>query len=117
MHSTTEYIGGHGTSIGGIIVDGGNLIGRSTPTAFPCSISRTRAITARLWTQAVKDRSDLSPTSLKPVSRLLRDIGAAMSPFNAFMFIQGLETVALRMRQHSQQRNGSGLNTSPNTPR
>jgi len=99
MHSTTKYIGGHGTSIGGIIVDGGNFDWEKFADRFPMLNKPDPSYHGAVWTQAVKPLGPIAYI-LKARVTLLRDIGAAMSPFNAFMFIQGLETVALRMRQH-----------------
>jgi O-acetylhomoserine (thiol)-lyase len=99
MHSTTKYIGGHGTSIGGIIVDGGNFDWEKYADRFPMLNKPDPSYHGAVWTQAVKPLGPIAYI-LKARVTLLRDIGAAMSPFNAFMFIQGLETVALRMRQH-----------------
>jgi O-acetylhomoserine (thiol)-lyase len=99
MHSTTKYIGGHGTSIGGIIVDGGNFDWEKHADRFPMLNTPDPSYHGAVWTQAVKPLGPIAYI-LKARVTLLRDIGAAMSPFNAFMFIQGLETVALRMRQH-----------------
>ncbi|MGO9360481.1 MAG: O-acetylhomoserine aminocarboxypropyltransferase/cysteine synthase family protein [Xanthobacteraceae bacterium] len=99
MHSTTKYIGGHGTSIGGIIVDGGNFDWEKHSDRFPMLNKPDPSYHGAVWTQAVKPLGPIAYI-LKARVTLLRDIGAAMSPFNAFMFIQGLETVALRMRQH-----------------
>ena len=73
--------------------------GRNTPIAFRCLTSPIRATTARCGPEAVKPLGPIAYI-LKARVTLLRDIGAAMSPFNAFMFIQGLETLALRMREH-----------------
>ena len=99
MHSTTKYIGGHGTSIGGIIVDGGNFDWEKHADRFPMLNKPDPSYHGAVWTQAVKPLGPIAYI-IKARVTLLRDIGAAMSPFNAFMFIQGLETVALRMRQH-----------------
>ena len=99
MHSTTKYIGGHGTSIGGIIVDGGNFDWEKHADRFPMLNTPDPSYHGAVWTQAVKPLGPIAYI-IKARVTLLRDIGAAMSPFNAFMFIQGLETVALRMRQH-----------------
>ncbi|MFZ2108107.1 MAG: PLP-dependent transferase [Roseiarcus sp.] len=99
MHSTTKYIGGHGTSIGGMIVDGGNFDWEKYSDRFPMLNSPDPSYHGAVWTQAVKPLGPIAYI-LKARVTLLRDIGAAMSPFNAFMFIQGLETVPLRMRQH-----------------
>ena len=99
MHSTTKYIGGHGTSIGGIIVDGGNFDWEKHADRFPMLNKPDPSYHGAVWTQAVKPLGPIAYI-LKARVTVLRDIGAAMSPFNAFMFIQGLETVVLRMRQH-----------------
>jgi O-acetylhomoserine (thiol)-lyase len=99
MHSTTKYIGGHGTSIGGIIVDSGNFDWEKYSDRYPMLNTPDPSYHGAVWTQAVKPLGPIAYI-LKARVTLLRDIGAAMSPFNAFMFIQGLETVALRMRQH-----------------
>ena len=99
MHSTTKYIGGHGTSIGGVVVDGGNFDWEKHADRFPMLNSPDPSYHGAVWTQAVKPLGPIAYI-IKARVTLLRDIGAAMSPFNAFMFIQGLETVVLRMRQH-----------------
>jgi len=99
VHSTTKYIGGHGTSIGGIIVDGGNFDWAAHPERFPTLNRPDPSYHGAVWTEAVKP---LGPVAFIIRARVTmqRDIGAAMSPFNAFLFIQGLETLPLRMRQH-----------------
>ncbi|HEY1598947.1 MAG TPA: PLP-dependent transferase [Pirellulales bacterium] len=99
MHSTTKYIGGHGTSIGGVIVDSGNFDWEKHAARFPMLNMPDPSYHGAVWTQAVKPLGPIAYI-IKARVTLLRDIGAAMSPFNAFMFIQGLETVALRMREH-----------------
>src|SRR5438477_4614265 len=99
LHSTTKYIGGHGTSIGGIIVDGGHFDWEKHAERFPMLNRPDPSYHGAVWTQAVKPLGPIAYI-LKARVTLLRDVGAAMSPFNAFMFIQGLETLALRMRQH-----------------
>jgi O-acetylhomoserine (thiol)-lyase len=99
MHSTTKYIGGHGTSIGGIIMDGGNFDWEKHADRFPMLNKPDPSYHGAVWTQAVKPLGPIAYI-LKARVTLLRDVGAAMSPFNAFMFIQGLETLPLRMRQH-----------------
>ncbi|MBL8805359.1 MAG: PLP-dependent transferase [Rhodospirillales bacterium] len=100
MHSTTKYIGGHGTSIGGIIVDGGNFDWEKHAQRFPMLNTPDPSYHGAVWTQAVKPLGPIAYI-IKARVTLLRDIGAAMSPFNAFMFIQGLETLALRVRQQA----------------
>ena len=106
VHSTTKYIGGHGTSIGGIIVDGGNFDWAAHPERFPTLNEPDPSYHGAVWTEAVKS---LGPIAYIIQARvvLLRDIGSAMSPFNAFQFIQGLETLPLRMREHC--RNAAGV--------
>ena len=101
MHSTTKYIGGHGTSIGGVIVDGGNFDWEKHADRFPMLNTPDPSYHGAVWTQAVKP---LGPIAfiIKARVTLLRDIGAAISPFNAFLTIQGLETLPLRMRQHCE---------------
>jgi O-acetylhomoserine (thiol)-lyase len=101
MHSTTKYIGGHGTSIGGIVVDGGNFDWEKHAARFPMLNTPDPSYHGAVWTQAVKP---IGPVAyiIKMRVTLLRDIGAAMSPFNGFMFIQGLETLPLRMRAHCE---------------
>ena len=99
MHSTTKYIGGHGTSIGGVIVDGGNFDWEKHADRFPMLNTPDPSYHGAVWTQAVKPLGPIAYI-LKARVTLLRDIGAPMSPFNAFLTLQGLETVALRMREH-----------------
>ena len=99
VHSTTKYIGGHGTSIGGVIVDGGNFDWVAQPERFPTLNEPDPSYHGAVWTEAVKP---LGPIAYIIRARvvLLRDIGSCMSPFNAFQFIQGLETLPIRMREH-----------------
>ena len=99
MHSTTKFIGGHGTSIGGIVVDGGNFDWEGGGSRFPTLNNPDPSYHGVVWTQAVKPMGPIAYI-LKMRTTLLRDLGAAMSPFNAFMFIQGLETLPLRMERH-----------------
>jgi O-acetylhomoserine (thiol)-lyase len=99
VHSTTKYVGGHGTSIGGIIVDGGNFDWEAHKERFPTLNEPDPSYHGAIWIEAVKP---LGPIAYIIRARvvLLRDIGSCMSPFNAFQFIQGLETLPLRMREH-----------------
>ena len=101
VHSTTKYIGGHGTSIGGIIVDGGNFDWAAHAARFPTLNQPDPSYHGAVWTEAVKP---LGPIAYIIRARvvLLRDMGMCMSPFNAFQFIQGLETLPLRMREHGR---------------
>ncbi len=97
MHSTTKYIGGHGNSIGGIVVDGGNFDWEKHAARFPLLNQPDPSYHGAVWTQAAKPLGPIAYI-LKMRVTLLRDLGAAMSPFNAFLFLQGLETLPLRMR-------------------
>ncbi len=99
VHSTTKYIGGHGTSIGGMIVDGGNFDWVTHATRFPMFSEPEPSYHGVIWNEAVKPMGPIAYIIRARVV-LLRDIGSTMSPFNAFQFIQGLETLPLRMREH-----------------
>ena len=99
MHSTTKYIGGHGTSIGGIVVDGGNFDWQTHKARFPMLNEPDPSYHGAVWAEAAKPLGPIAYI-LKMRVTSLRDIGAAMSPFNAFLFLQGLETLPLRMRAH-----------------
>jgi O-acetylhomoserine (thiol)-lyase len=96
LHSATKYIGGHGTSIGGVIVDGGN---------FPWENGRFPELTEpNPGYHGLRLREAFGPAAFILKARLegLRDIGPALSPFNAHAFILGLETLRLRLERHSQ---------------
>ena len=101
MHSLTKYIGGHGNSIGGIIIDGGNFDWEAHPARQPALNTPDPSYHGAVWSQAVKGLGPIAYI-IKARVTMLRDLGAALSPFNAFLFIQGLETLALRMRAHSE---------------
>jgi O-acetylhomoserine (thiol)-lyase len=96
MHSATKYIGGHGTSIGGLLVDSGKFDWSNG--RFPEMTEPDPSYHGVVYTQAFGPMAYLIKTRVQ----LLRDVGAAMSPFNAFLFLQGLETLTLRMERHSQ---------------
>jgi O-acetylhomoserine (thiol)-lyase len=100
VYSATKYIGGHGTSIGGIVIDGGNFPWEEHADRFPTLNTPDPSYHGKIWVEAAKP---LGPVAyvLRIRTVLLRDIGAAISPFNAFQFIQGLETLPLRIRQHN----------------
>src|SRR6516225_3759353 len=91
--------GGHGNSIGGLIVDGGNLDWAAHPQRQPALNTPDPSYHGAVWTEAVKPIGPIA-YAIKARVTLQRDIGAALSPFNAFLTIQGLETLALRMREH-----------------
>jgi O-acetylhomoserine (thiol)-lyase len=96
VHSATKFIGGHGTSIGGVIVDGGK---------FPWDNGRFPGFTEPDPSyQGLEIYPTLGELSfiLKARIQMLRDYGSALSPFNSFLFLQGLETLPLRMERHSQ---------------
>ena len=101
VYSATKYIGGHGTSIGGLIVDGGNFPWEQHAERFPLLTQPDEAYHGAIWTEAAKPLGPIAYI-LRARVKLLRDIGAALSPFNAFLFIQGLETLPLRLRQHNE---------------
>ncbi|MEE2698149.1 MAG: PLP-dependent transferase [Pseudomonadota bacterium] len=101
VYSTTKYIGGHGTSIGGMIVDSGKFDWEGNKDRFPTLNQPDPSYHGAVWTEAVKP---LGPIAYIIRARviLLRDLGASMSPLSAFQFIQGLETLPLRMRAHCE---------------
>ncbi|NGQ95988.1 homocysteine synthase [Brevibacillus sp. SYP-B805] len=96
VHSTTKFIGGHGTSIGGIIVDSGKFDWNNGK--FPGLTTPDPSYHGVVYSEAVGNLAYI----IKARVQLQRDIGAAVSPFNAFLFLQGLETLHLRMERHSQ---------------
>jgi len=104
IHSTTKYIGGHGTSIGGIIIDGGNFDWEAHKDRFPMLNEPDPSYHGAVWTEAVKPMGPVAYI-IKARVTLLRDLGASMSPFNGFQFIQGLETLPLRIRAHCENAN------------
>jgi len=96
VHSATKYIGGHGTSIGGIIVDSGKF--DWTNGKFPELVELDPSYHGVSYTGAFGPAAFI----VKARVQMLRDLGSALSPFNSFLFIQGLETLSLRMERHSQ---------------
>jgi O-acetylhomoserine (thiol)-lyase len=99
VYSGTKYIGGHGTSIGGVIVDGGNFDWEAAGERQPALNTPDPSYHGAIWSQAAKPLGPIAYV-LKARTTLLRDVGGAISPFNAFMLIQGMETLPLRMRAH-----------------
>jgi O-acetylhomoserine (thiol)-lyase len=99
--SATKYIGGHGTSIGGVIVDSGKF--KWNNGKFPEFTTPDPSYHGLVYWDALSNVPGLGNVAfiLKARVTLLRDIGAALSPFNAFLFLQGLETLPLRQQQHS----------------
>ncbi|XID95416.1 homocysteine synthase [Paenibacillaceae bacterium WGS1546] len=96
LHSATKFIGGHGTSIGGIVVDGGKFDWKASGK-FPGLTEPDPSYHGVVYTDAVGPIAYI----IKMRVQLLRDMGAALSPFNSFLFLQGLETLHLRMERHS----------------
>jgi O-acetylhomoserine (thiol)-lyase len=115
VYSTTKYIGGHGTSIGGVLIDGGNFDWERNAARFPGLNQPDPSYHGAIWTQAVKPLGPIAYI-IKARVTLLRDLGSCMSPFNAFQFIQGLETLPLRMREHCRNATAVAdfLNSHPN---
>jgi O-acetylhomoserine (thiol)-lyase len=100
VYSSTKYLGGHGTSIGGLIVDGGNFDWAAHAQRQPLLNTPDPSYHGAVWTEAVKPLGPIAYI-IKARVTLLRDLGSAISPFNAFLTLQGIETLALRMERHS----------------
>ena len=94
MHSATKFIGGHGTSIGGVVVDSGQF--NWSNGRFPVVADPSPAYHGLQFHETFGTYGYL----MKLRAETLRDLGAALSPFNAFLFLQGLETLSLRMERH-----------------
>ena len=105
VYSMTKYIGGHANAIGGIIVEGGNFDWQKHAERFPSLNAPDPNYKGAIFTEIVKNPS-LNLEGCAYVFRarvvLLRDLGAALSPFNSFLFLQGLHTLPLRMEAHSK---------------
>ena len=99
VYSTTKYLGGHGTSIGGMIVDGGTFDWAAHPDRQPTLHTPDPSYHGAVWVEAAKPLGPIAYI-LRARVCLLRDLGPAISPFNAFLILQGIETVALRMERH-----------------
>ncbi len=99
--SATKYIGGHGTSIGGVIVDGGKF--KWNNGKFPEYTEPDPSYHGLVYWDIFKDFAGMGNVAFIFKARVqwLRDVGAALSPFNAFLFLQGLETLPLRQQKHS----------------
>ena len=98
VHSATKYIGGHGTSIGGIIVDSGNFDWTAHADRFPGLTQPDGAYHGVVWSEAVGNLAYI----IRARTVLLRNTGAAVTPMNSWLFLQGLETLHLRMERHSE---------------
>ena len=95
VHSATKFIGGHGTSLGGLIIEGGNFDWKSSGK-FSSLTEPNGSYHGVCFTDAAPDSAFV--TKIRAI--LLRDMGAAISPFNAFLLLQGLETLSLRVERH-----------------
>ena len=96
VHSATKFLGGHGTSLGGVIVDGGKFDWKSAPEKFPTLAKPDPSYHGIVFADAVGPAAYV--TRIRAV--LLRDTGATLSPFNAFLLLQGVETLSLRVERH-----------------
>ncbi|CAI9402159.1 O-acetylhomoserine aminocarboxypropyltransferase/cysteine synthase family protein [Nocardioides sp. T2.26MG-1] len=98
VHAATKYIGGHGTSIGGVIVDSGRFDWAAHSERFPGLTKPDPAYHGAVWTEAAGPAAYI----IRARTVLLRNTGAAIAPLNSFLFLQGLETLHLRMERHSE---------------
>ncbi|KIU52604.1 O-acetylhomoserine aminocarboxypropyltransferase [Pseudomonas putida] len=98
VHSLTKYIGGHGTSIGGIVIDSGNFPWADHKQRFALLNTPDPSYHGVTYTEAFGPAAFIGRCRVVP----LRNTGAALSPFNAFLIMQGLETLALRMERHTE---------------
>lgn len=96
VHSMTKYMGGHGTSLGGVIVDSGNFPWADYPEKFPMMTEPEASYHGVVYTEALGPAAYIGRARTVP----LRNTGSALSPFNSFQILQGLETLALRMERH-----------------
>jgi O-acetylhomoserine (thiol)-lyase len=101
MYSTTKFIAGHGTSVGGMVVDSGKFDWEQHAKRFPLLNEPDPSYHGAVWTEAVKPIGPVA-YAIKLRCTLLRDVGAAPSPFNSFQTIQGMETLTLRMERHCE---------------
>ncbi len=98
VHSLTKYMGGHGNSLGGVIVDSGNFPWTEHAAKFPMLNEPEPAYHGVVYTEALGPAAYIGRARTVP----LRNTGSAISPFNSFLILQGLETLALRMERHCQ---------------
>lgn len=103
VHSATKYLGGHGTSIAGVVVDGGTFDYGAHPDRFPGFTTPDASYNGLVYARDLGADSPFGANvsyGLKLRVQLLRDLGPAISPFNAFLIAQGLETLSLRIERH-----------------
>jgi len=98
VHSLTKYMGGHGTTIAGAVVDSGNFPWEEHSDRFPMMNEPDPSYHGVVYTQALGNAAYIGRCRVVP----LRNMGAALSPFNAFQILQGIETLALRMDRHCE---------------
>lgn len=96
VHSATKFLGGHGSSLGGVIVDGGNFDWKAYPDKFPSLAKPDPSYHGAIFADIAGAAAFV--TRIRAV--ILRDTGAAISPFNAFILLQGVETLSLRVERH-----------------
>ncbi|GMA32458.1 hypothetical protein GCM10025875_24500 [Litorihabitans aurantiacus] len=135
VHSATKYLGGHGTAIGGVIVDGGTFDYAAHPDRFPTFNRPDPSYHGLVFARDLGEGGAFGVNLsfiLKARVQLLRDLGAATSPFNAFLIAQGIETLSLRVERHVENAEKvarwlesrsdvvgvhyAGLESSPGTP-
>jgi len=100
LYSTTKYIGGHGTTIGGALIDGGTFPWEQNAERFPLLTQPDDEHPDLIWTEIAKPFGPIA-FALRARFKLLANLGAAISPFAAFQILQGLETLPVRMEQHN----------------
>ena len=98
VHSATKFLGGHGTSLGGVIVDGGKFDWKANPEKFPTLAKPDPSYHGAVFADVAGAAAFV--TRIRAV--ILRDTGAAISPFNAWILLQGLETLSLRVERHTE---------------
>ena len=97
VYSATKFIGGHGTAIGGVVIDSG-MFDWENSGKFPCLTEPDQSYHGLIYTKEFGNSAYITKLRVQ----LLRDIGACLSPFNAFLFLMGLETLHLRMERHCE---------------
>ncbi len=101
VYSATKYLGGHGTSLGGVIVDGGQFDWKAHPERQPALNTPDPSYHGAIWSE-VAARHGIGAYAALIRSTVQRDLGAPISPFNAFLLLQGIETLALRIERHAR---------------
>ena len=97
VHSLTKYMGGHGSTIGGVIIDSGRFPWRDHAARYPMMVEPDPSYHGVSYTEAMGEAAYIGRARVVP----LRNMGAALSPFNSFLVLQGIETLPLRMERHS----------------